>query len=93
MQKANIQTKSNYRNTHSSVGPSQGISDYSMLRPRESIKRVVQQFDFKQFTGEKGSYPHLFKKYLEATQASSKRSMEEIVTKIDDLGPEIILNL
>ena len=64
-----------------------------MLRPRESVKKVVQQFDYKRYTGEKYSYPPLFRKYLESTQASSKRSMEEIVTKIDDLGPEIILNL
>lgn len=89
----NTQGMRGYKNTYSSVGPSQGVGDYSMLKARPSVKKVVDTFDYKRFTGEKYGHRILLRLYLEKTQASAKRPLDGFVTSIDDLGPEIILNL
>ena len=63
------------------------------MRTRQSIKKVVDQYDFKQFTKENYQYKDSLRCYLEKTQANSKIPLDAIVTAIDDLGPELIMNL
>ena len=49
--------------------------------------------EYIQISKEKYGYNRLVQKYLDKTQASSKIPLDAIVTAIDDLGPELILNL
>ena len=53
----------------------------------------MQQLDFKSFTREKYGYKQLVDLYLKKTQSGYKSPLETFVTAIDDLGPELILNL
>ena len=67
--------------------------DQSLVNPRASVKRVVQLLDFKSHTGERYDYKQLVNEYLKKTQSSNKKPLDFFVTAIDDLGPELILNL
>ena len=92
--------KTNYYN----AGPQMSNFDHGgYLRVRPSVKQVVNTFDYKQFSraavaregkGEENyNYEELLELYLAKTQAGARRPFDHYVPSIDDLGPEIILNL
>ena len=60
---------------------------------RRSVAKIVNQIEFKKYTGEEYHYQDLLQLYIEKTQPISKRPLDDFVANIDDLGPELILNL